>query len=123
MFATMHLRWAEDPRVLEFINCFDDAKTNATRASFPITDDCLAAMATSALLSANSFPHDRLAWDGLVTSAQTWTAWQLKFVPLHSAMEIELRASYQWGNSFGSANLAMAAHEISTELPTPPPTS
>ena len=122
MFATMHLRWAEDPRVLEFINCFDDAKTNATRASFPITDDCLAAMATLALLYANSLPDYHPAWNGLVTSAQKWTAWQLKFVPLYIAMERELRASSQRGDSFGSAHLSMVTHGISAASPIHPPT-
>ena len=59
MFATMHLWWAEDPRVPGFINIFDDAQKKATRASLPITDDWLAATATSALLSENSIPKDR----------------------------------------------------------------
>ena len=38
MFTTMHLWWAEDPLVPEFINRFDDALKKATRASLPITD-------------------------------------------------------------------------------------
>ena len=64
MFATMYLWWAEDPRVPEFINRFNDAKKNATRASLPITDDWLAAMETLALLSDNYFPNDCPTWDG-----------------------------------------------------------
>ena len=75
-------------------------------------------MSTSALLLANLFPNDRPSWDGLVSSSQTWTAWELKFVPLHSSMERELRASYQRGESFGSANLAMAAHGVTAVMPT-----
>ena len=71
----------------EFINRFDDAQKKATRYSLPITDNWLAAMSTLALLSDNSFPNDFPAWDSLVPSAQTRTAWQLKFIPLHSAME------------------------------------
>ena len=55
----------------EFIKQFNDAKKKATRASLLITDNWLAAMATSDLLSANSFPNDRPTWDGLVASAQT----------------------------------------------------
>ena len=90
MFATMHLCLAGNPRVPKFINRFDDAQKKSTRASLPITDDWLAAMATSALLSQNSLPNDRPSWDGLVPSAQTWTAWKLKFVSFHSAMEREL---------------------------------
>ena len=86
MFSTMHLWWAEDPRLPEFINRFNDAQKKATRASLPITDNWLASVATSALLSEKSFPNDHPYWDGLVPSAQTWTAWKLKFFPLHSAM-------------------------------------
>ena len=57
-----------DPWVPEFINRFDDTQKNATRASLPITDDWLAAMDTSALVTANDFPNDFPAWDGLVPS-------------------------------------------------------
>ena len=84
MFTTMHLWWAEDSHVPKFINRCDDTQKKTTRASLPITDNWLAAMATSALLSANLFPTDRPSWDSLVPSTHTWTAWKLKFVPLHS---------------------------------------
>ena len=118
MFSTMHLLWAEDPCAPKFINKFDNAQKKATRVSLPITNDCLASMATSALLSANSFPNDRPAWVDLVPSAQNWTAWKFNFFPLHSAMERELCASSQGGYSFCSANLSMAAHRITAALPT-----
>ena len=93
MFATMHLWWAEDPPVPKFINRFDDAQKKFTRTSLPIANNYLADMATSALLSSNSFPNDFPACDGLVPSVQTWTAWKIKFVPLHSSMKRELRDS------------------------------
>ena len=106
----------------EFINCFKDSQKKDTRAYLPITDYWLAAMATSALLSATSLPTDLPAWYGLVPSAQTWTACQLKSIPLHSTMERELRALSQRGDSFGSVHLAMVAHGISAASPTQPPT-
>ena len=87
LFTTMHLWLAEYPCVPKFINIFNDTQNKATIASFPITDDWLASMATSALLSGNSFPNDCPAWDGLEPSAQSWTAWKLKFIPLHIAIE------------------------------------
>ena len=86
-FATMHLWWAEYPRVPEFINIFNDSQNKATLASLPITNDYLTFMATSALLSVNSFPNDCPDWYGLEPSAQSWTAWKLKFIPLHIAIE------------------------------------
>ena len=122
MFATMHLWWAEDPGVPSFINRFDDIQNMANPASLPITYNCLAAMATSDLLSEKSFPNDHPSWDGLVSSAQTWTNWKLKFPPLHSAMERELRAYSQLRDSFESSNLAMAARGINAALPTHPTT-
>ena len=81
MFSNVHLLWSEDPCIPEFINRFDDAQKKAIRASLPITDDWLAAMATSSLFSENSFPNDCPAWYSLVPSAQTWTSQKLKFPP------------------------------------------
>ena len=78
-------------------------------------------MVTSDLLSTNSLPNDRPAWNGFVPSDQKWTAWKLKFAPLHSAMERELCASSQRGDYFGSAHLSMVAHGISAASPTQPP--
>ena len=57
VFATMHLWWAEDSLVPEFINRFNNAQKKATHNSLPITNDWLAAMATSTLLWENSFPN------------------------------------------------------------------
>ena len=87
MFSTMHIWWSEDTCVPKFINIFNDAQKKGTRASLPITDDWLAAMATFALLSKNSFPNDRSSWYGIFPSAQTCTACKLKLVPLHSTIE------------------------------------
>ena len=69
MFVTMHLWWAEDTRFPEFINILNDAQKKANHASLTITDYCLTAMATSALLSENSFPNDHPSWDGLAPSS------------------------------------------------------
>ena len=118
----MHLWWVEDPCVPEFINIFDDAQKKATCAYLPVTINWLAAMYTSAFLSANSLPNNRPSWDGFIPFTQTWTAWKLKFVPLHTAMEMELWASFQRGDSFGSAKPTMAAHRITAELTTHPTT-
>ena len=122
MFATMHMWWAEDPQVPEFINRSDNAPKKATQASLPITDDWLEAMAKSALLTANYLPNDWPSWDGLVPSDQTWTSWQLKYVPLHSATDREMIFSSQFGNSSGSTHLAMVSHNISAASPIQPPT-
>ena len=80
-------------------------------------------MATSALLSENSFSNDRPFWDGIVPSSLNWTYCKIKFVHLNSAMEREIQSSSQRGESFGSANLAMAAHRIISGATTHPTTN
>ena len=51
--------WAEDPCVPEYINKLKDAQRKSVRASLPISDKWLAAIATGSLLEASSFPKQR----------------------------------------------------------------
>ena len=55
----------------KFIINMEDAQKKSVCAQLPITDNVLAAFATYMLLKTNSFPHNRLVWDGkLVTDQQ-----------------------------------------------------
>ena len=65
--------WAEDPRVPEYINKLEDAQRKSVRASLPISDKWLAAIATGSLLAAGSFPKQRPDWDSLPPANKTWT--------------------------------------------------
>ena len=67
----------------------EEAQKKAQRAGLPITDNWLAAFATSSLLLANSFPNDRPEWDGKPKADQTWRAWKDTFNPLHKNPERE----------------------------------
>ena len=85
--------WATDPRVPQYVMRMEDAQRKATRADLPISDAWLAAFATSSLFQANSFPNDRLTWDGKAKAAQTWTAWKAFFEPLQRSLERETRVA------------------------------
>ena len=110
--AAMLHWWAEDPRVPEYINRLEDAQKKATRASLPITDDWLAAIATMSLLSAGSFPKLRIEWDGLAPASKTWAAWKTWALKSQKTMEREQRASGARGDVFGTAATAADTHGI-----------
>ena len=47
------------------------------RATLPIDDEWLAAIATGLLLAAVSFPKQRPNWDSLPRTKKTWAAWKI----------------------------------------------
>ena len=71
------------PRVPQYVMKLEEAQQKADRAALPISDDWLAAFATSSLLHANSFSTNRPSWDGKAKAEQTWVAWKGYFLPLH----------------------------------------
>ena len=52
--------WNSNPRVPQFIMTMEESQKKAQRAGLPITNNWLAAFATSSLLLANTFTNDRL---------------------------------------------------------------
>ena len=66
--------WAEDPRVPQYINKLEEAQRKSVRASLPISNKWLAAIATGSLLAADSFPKQRPDWDSLPRANKTWTS-------------------------------------------------
>ena len=52
----------------------EEAQQKATRADLTISNEWLAAFATSSLLLNNSFPNNRPAWDNKIKADQTWSA-------------------------------------------------
>ena len=59
------------------------------RASLPIDDKWLAAIATGLLLAAGSFPKQRPDWDSLPRSNKTWAAWKTTFPTHQLTLECE----------------------------------
>ena len=71
--------WANDPRIPEYANRFEDSQKKLVRAKLPIDDKWLAAIATGSLLAAGRFPKLRPDWDSLPRANKTWAAWKMTF--------------------------------------------
>ena len=73
--------WAQDPRVPEYLNGLRDGQKKVKRTGLTFLDDLLAAIASSSLLKANSFPKDRPKWYGKIPEDQTLQSWRDYFHP------------------------------------------
>ena len=104
--------WAEDPRVPEYVNRIEEAQQKSIRASLPINDKWLAAIATGSLLAASSFPKQHPDWDSLPRANKTWMAWKTAFRAHQLTLKCEQRATGERGNVFGSASAATVLHGI-----------
>ena len=123
LLAQLPTLWAADPRVPEYINALEESQKKSVRAKLPISDDLLAAFASSSLLAEDSFPTDRPAWDGKPPAEQTWAAWKSTFLLLHKAMERGRRAATGRAATFGSASAAIQVHGTSGPLSASPTVS
>ena len=110
----LHYAWSSDPRIPEYINTLEDAQKKALRAKLPITDAWLVAIASRSLTIARSFPKERPEWDGLTSTAKTWSGWKTAFTAAHFALERSQRVAGDTGgsNSFGTANGVIRIHGI-----------
>ena len=104
----------QDPHVSEYLNGLKDGKKKAKRSSRPFSDNLIAAITSSSLLKAKSFPKDRPKWDGKILEEKTLKAWEDYFLHLHKALEWEARLATGRGNAFGSAHFAILIHGITT---------
>ena len=89
----------------------EEAQKNAQRAGLPITDNWLAAFATSSLLLVNSFPNDHPEWYGKPKSNQTWRAWKDTFNPPHKNLKSETCLA-RGEDSFGAVAAVQPVHII-----------
>ena len=112
LLAKIPTLWATDPRVPEYINTIKDAQRKVLRAALPMSDDHLAAFATTLILAENSFPNDRPAWDGKPPNEKTWQKWKDTFLPLHRALEREKLETMGRKKTCGSTTSALATHMI-----------
>ena len=107
--------WAEDPCIPEYVNQLEEAQRKSVRASLPIDDKWLAAIATGSLLVAGSFPKQRPDWDSLPRTNKTWTAWKTAFCAHQLTLEREQQATGERGDVFGNASAALRLVERSEE--------
>ena len=78
------------------------------RATLPIDDKWLAAIATGSLLAAGIFPKQHPDWDSLPRANKTWAAWKTTFRSHQLTIEREQRATGERGNVFGRASATTA---------------
>ncbi len=71
----------------------EDAQKKAKRAGMPIADVELVMMASTAVLAAQHFPRKVDDWEGLASSARTWTAWKTAFRLAHIKRQRQILAS------------------------------
>ena len=84
--------WSSDPRLPQYIISMEEAQKNAKRGGLSITENWIAAFATSSLLLANSLPNNFPEWDGNPKADQTWKAWKDTFNPFQKISS----ARYTW---------------------------
>ena len=68
--------WVEDPRVPEFVTCYEDAQRKARRAGLAILDAWLVALTSRSLIAEKSFSDERPKFKGLPRLDRTWEKWK-----------------------------------------------
>jgi hypothetical protein len=86
----------------------EDAQKKAKRAGMPITDIELVMMASAAVLAAQHFLREVDDWEGLPSSAHTWSAWKTAFHPAHVKRQRQILAS-GGGEPLGGAHGVLPA--------------
>ena len=79
----------------------------------------LAAIATSLLLAAGSFPKQLPNWDSLPHANKTWDAWKTTFRAHQLTPECKQRTTGERGDVFGSVAAAINIHGIIASTATP----
>jgi hypothetical protein len=86
----------------------EDAQKKAKCACMPIANVELVMMASAAVLAAQHFPHKVDDWEGLPTTARTWSAWKVAFCVAHLKRKCQLQA-LGGGEPLGKASLVTLA--------------
>ena len=81
--TNMHQNYTQADVIPQFISMMEDAQKKAKRVGMPIADVELVMVASTAVFAAQHFPREVDDWEGLASSAQTWTAWKTAFRLAH----------------------------------------
>ena len=103
--------WTSNSRVSQFKMTTEEAQKKAKRAVLPITDNWFAALSTSYLLLANSFPNNHPEWEGKPKAYHTWRSWKDMLNLLHNNLEREKRLA-MGEDLFGAVAAAQLVHNI-----------
>ena len=104
----------QEPCVPEYLNALEDAQKKSVHVGFPFSEDLLAAIATSSLLKANSFPKIWPKWDKKLFAGQTFKSWRKCFLPLQQSLKLEMILATGQGDMFGTEASAVQTHGAAT---------
>jgi hypothetical protein len=99
--TNMHQYYIQADGIPQYINMLEDAQKKAKRAGMPIADIELVMMASAAVLAAQHFPREVNDWEGLPSSACTWSAWKTAFRLAHVKRQRQILASGGGSHSVG----------------------
>jgi hypothetical protein len=71
------------PDIPEHIFLLEDAQRKAARARLPVTNQTFTILASTALLTANTFPRTTELWEELDPADKTWVAWKAAYLAAH----------------------------------------
>jgi hypothetical protein len=77
----------------KYIFLLEDAQHKAARACLPVTNQTLTALASTALLAADTFPRTTELWEKLDPTDKTWTAWKTAYLAVQKKRANPLRAT------------------------------
>jgi hypothetical protein len=90
--TNMHQYYIQADGIPQYINMLEDAQKNAKRAGMPIPDIKLVMMALEAVLAAQHFLREVDDWEGLPSSARTWSGWKMAFRLAHVKRQCQILA-------------------------------
>ncbi len=67
----------------KYINALEDAQQKLARAKLPMADVQLLAIASTAILVSDHFPHTTDTWEALLAALKMWTAWKATYRKAH----------------------------------------
>ncbi len=106
--TNMHQYYIQADSIPQYINMLEDAQKKAKRASMPIADIELVMMALAAVLGGQHFLREVDDWEGLPSSARTWSAWKTAFRLVHIKRQRQILAS-GGGEPLGGAHGVLPA--------------
>jgi hypothetical protein len=95
------------PDIPEYIFLLEDAQRKTARACLPVTNQTLTILASTALLAADTSPHNNELWKDLDPADKTWAAWKIAYLAAHKKRANCLCAT-GGADYLGQANLAHA---------------
>jgi hypothetical protein len=95
------------PDIPEYIFLLKHARCKAGRACLPVTSQTLTVLSSTALLTADTFPHTTKLWEELDPADKTWAAWKSAYLAAHKKRANRLHAT-GGADNMGQANSAHA---------------